>query len=128
MQAKETGAPFSLLLTGDIYDMIFTIIHILSCYLVFIGTWRLATATTRSPIGIKVFDQEDEEQSYNPLKDLISPHKVLLWIYQTVLSFNKPGHYKSAVILQKKFSWGLLWLLLGIFSQFLCFLSELVIR
>ena len=104
--------------------MIFTIIHILSFYLVFNGTWRLATATTRAPIGINVFDQIDKEQAYNPLKDLISPHKVLIWIYQTVLSFNKPGHYTSAVILQKKFNWGLLWLLLGIFAQFVCFFSS----
>ena len=85
MEAKATGAPFNLLLTGDIYDMIFTIIHILSFYLVFIGTWRLATATTRSPIGIKVFDQEDEEQSYNPLKDLISPHKVLMDLSDSIV-------------------------------------------
>jgi len=105
--------------------MIITIVHILSFYFVFIGTWRLATSTTRSPIGYNVFDQEDEEQAYNPLKDLISPHKVLIWIYQTVLSFNKPGHYASAVILQKKFNWGLLWLLIGIFAQFVCFLFGL---
>lgn len=106
--------------------MIFTIINILSFYLLFIGTWRLATATTRAPIGSNVFAQKDNEQEYNPLKDLISPHKVIIWFYHTVVSFNKPGHYTSAVILQKKFNWGLLWLLLGIFAQFICFLSELV--
>ena len=107
--------------------MIFTIIHILSFYLVFIGTWRLATATTRAPIGSNVFAQQDDEQAYNPLRDLISPHKVLIWFYHTVVSFKKPGHYTSAVILHKKFNWGLLWLLLGIVAQFVCFLSELVI-
>jgi len=97
--------------------MLFIAIHIIGFYLVFIGTWRLATATTKLPMGEAMFQQRDEEQAYNPLMDLVSPHKVLVWIFKTILSFNKPGYYTSAVILHKKFNWGLLWILLGLIIQ-----------
>jgi len=100
------------------FDMI--IIHILGFYLIFIGTWRLATATRKAPIGADVYSQKYEEQAYKPWKDLCSPHKVILWMCKTLASFNKPGDYTDAVILHKKFNWGLLWLLLGIAVQFVC--------
>jgi len=94
-------------------------IHILGFYLIFIGTWRLATATIKHPIGADLFRQEDEEQAYKPWKDLFSPHKVIIWMYRTLASFNKPGNFTDAVILHKKFNWGLMWLLAGIIIQFI---------
>ena len=96
------------------------VIHILGFYLVFIGTWRLATATTSHPIGAEVSNLKDAEEAYNPLTDLISPHKVIMWICRTLKSFKKPGCYTKAVICHKKFNWGLIWLLLGIVVQFVC--------
>ena len=104
--------------------MLFTLIYILGFYLILIGTWRLATATTSAPVGTKLFDLSDEERVYKPLTDLFSPHKVLIWIYQTLRSFRRPGHYTNAVICHKKFNWGLLWLLLGIVVQFVCGLMK----
>ena len=104
--------------------MLFTLIHILGFYLIFIGTWRLATATTSAPVGTEAFNLRDEEQVYNPLTDLFSPLKLLIWICQTVKSFRKPGHYTNAVICHKKFNWGLLWLLFGITVQFVCCLMK----
>ena len=104
--------------------MLFTLEHFIGFYLIFIGTWRLATATTSAPAGTKVFNLSDEEQVYNPLTDLFSPHKVLIWIYQTAKSFRRPGQYTNAVICHKKFNWGLLWLLLGIAIQFVCGLMK----
>ncbi|MCK4786325.1 MAG: hypothetical protein KAV87_21385 [Desulfobacteraceae bacterium] len=100
--------------------MLFTGIHILGFYMVLIGTWRLATATTKLPMGEAMFQQREEEKAYNPLTDLVSPHKVLVWIFMTILSFNKPGNYTSAAILHKKFNWGLLWVLFGLIIQFVC--------
>ena len=94
------------------------ILQILGFYLIFIGTWRLATATMKAPIGADLFSQKDEEQAYKPWKDLFSPHKVILWMHETLASFNKPGNFTSAVILHKKFNWGLMWLLAGIVIQF----------
>lgn len=93
-------------------------IHILGFYLIFVGTWRLATATTAAQIGAGLFDEKDKEQAYKPWKDICSPHTVIIWICKTLASFNKPGNYTSAVILQKKFNWGLIWLLTGIIIQF----------
>lgn len=104
-------------LTTKTFDMI--IIQILGFYLIFIGTWRLATATRKAPIGADVYSQKDEEQAYKPWKDLCSPHKVILWMCKTLASFNKPGDYTDAVILHKKFNWGLMWLLAGIIVQFI---------
>lgn len=95
----------------------FIILQILGFYLIFIGTWRLATATTKAPIGADLFSQKDEEQAYKPWKDLYSFFKVIIWIYKTLASFNKPD-FTSAVILHKKFNWGLMWLLVGIMVQF----------
>jgi len=104
--------------------MLFTAIYILGFYLVLIGTWRLATATTKWPMGSDLLQQRDEEQAYNPLTDLVSPHKVLAWMFMTILSFNKPGNYTDAVILHKKFNWGLLWVLLGLIIQFVSHFGE----
>lgn len=104
--------------------MLFTLIHIFGFYLIFIGTWRLATSTTAAPVGDKVFRLKDEEQVYNPLTDLFSPHKVVIWIWQKLKSFKKPGHYTNAVICHKRFNWGLIWLLLGIAIQFVCGLMK----
>ena len=100
------------------------IIDFLGFYLIFIGTWRLATATKSAPTGTEVFDLRDEEIAYNPLMDLISPRKVIVWIYRTLKSFSRPGHYTNAVICHKQFNWGLIWLLLGILVQFVCGLMK----
>ncbi len=99
--------------------MLCTVMDILGFYLIFIRTWRLATSTGKSPIGTELFKYKEEEQKYFPLKDLVSPHKVLVWMFKTVLSFKKAGEFSTAVILHKKFNWGLLWLLVGITIQFL---------
>lgn len=92
--------------------------QITSFYLVFIGTWRLASATKRAPMG-DLGQYQEEEEKYKPLWDLFFPHKIVIWMFRTLASFNKPGSFAKAVIMHKKFNWGLLWLMLGIIIQFL---------
>ena len=94
-------------------------IKIIGFYLVLIGTWRLATATVQAPIGQSLFDYRKEEENYHPLRDFVSIKEIFIWIKETAMSFNKPGRYTSAVILHKKFNWGLLWLLIGMSIQFI---------
>ena len=101
----------SVKLVNNICDM-FIILRILGFYLIVIGTWRLATATRETPIGEGLFPKK-----YKPWKDLFSPHKVIIWMCKTLVSFNKPD-FTSAVIFHKKFNWGLMWLLVGIIVQF----------
>jgi len=104
--------------------MFYLIIDVLGFYLVLIGTWRLATATRRPPMGSQLWEYGKEEQTYFPLKDLISPHKVISWMFKTILSFNKPGRLTGAVIVQKQFNWGLFWILLGLIIEFSCGLMK----
>ena len=99
--------------------MVGSVLHVAGFYLTLIGTWRLANATTHAPIGPEMYTYSEGEKGYNPLLDLISPHEVLFWIIRTIMSFNKPGWFGNAIILQKRFNWALLWLLLGICFQFL---------
>ena len=95
--------------------------HILSLigfYLAVIGTWRLANATQQKPIG-NFMQKADKDNSYNPLKDLVSPHKVIIWFFQTMRSIHATGTLTDCVILHKQFNWGLWWLLLGIAIQYI---------
>lgn len=94
------------------------LLQIFGFYLVFIGTWRLANSTVHSPIGADLFNYRREEENYNPLFDLFSIHKVIIWAINTMKTFNKKGAFTGAAILHKQFSWGLLWLLFGISLQF----------
>ncbi len=94
------------------------ILEILGFYLVIIGTWRLANSTVRSPVGADLWTFKESEDNYNPILDLLSIHKVFIWILSTIKSFNKKGQLTGAAILHKQFNWGLLWLLLGIMLQF----------
>ena len=99
--------------------MLRIIIHIIGFYLVLIGTWRLANATVKVPIGNEMFLYKEQEEDYNPLRDLVCPHDVFAWMLRTIVSFNKPGRFTGSAILHKKFSWGLMWLLFGILIQFI---------
>jgi hypothetical protein len=94
-------------------------LHIAGFYFIFIGTWRLANATTRSPVGILLGQYEEEARTYNPSIDLVSIHRVLLWIFKELTTFKKPGGFSTATIHHKQFTWGLLWLLVGLILQFL---------
>ena len=94
-------------------------LQIFGFYLVFIGTWRLANSTVHSPIGADLFNYRKKEENYIPFLDLLSIHKVIIWAISTVKTFNKKGAFTGAAILHKQFSWGLLWLLLGIGLQFI---------
>jgi hypothetical protein len=101
------------------YLVLNIILKFIGFYLVIIGTWRLANATKRAPIGADLWKRQEEARNYSPLQDLISPMEVLLWFFKTVKSFNKPGSFTTAVLMQKEFNWGLIWLLLGLLMQFL---------
>lgn len=93
------------------------ILIVLGFYFVFIGTWRLANSTTDS-VG-KVYFNKATEDNYNPIYDLFKLHEIIKWLFKTIRSFGKPGFVTGAVILNKRFNWGLLWLLLGIIFQFI---------
>jgi len=99
--------------------MLRIVIHIIGFYLVLIGTWRLANAAAKAPIGGEMYLYKEQEENYNPLGDLFCPLEVFVWMFRTIASFSKPGRFTNAVILHKKFSWGLMWLLFGIFMQFI---------
>lgn len=94
------------------------ILDFIGFYLVVIGTWRLANATKKKPVG-NFIQAITNEESYKPYKDLYSPHKVIVWLIKTVREFRTDGQMTDAVILQKKFNWGLLWLLLGVVIQYI---------
>lgn len=91
--------------------------QILSAYLVLIGTWRLANATTKAPIGSEVGQYQESEEAYNPLKDFVSIVEVGCWLIRTIKELRVPGSFANAVIHEKKFQWGLFWLMCGIFIQ-----------
>jgi len=91
-----------------------TILHVAGFYFVILGTWRLANATTASPSIAEIL-----QEKYSPLRDLISPHQIFGWLIKTIRSFKQPGWLGNAVILQKQFNYGLLWLFIGLFLQFL---------
>ena len=93
------------------------ILNLIGIYLTIIGTWRLANATKGAPVG-QFIQQAEEDNSYNPLKDLVTPHKVIVWAYQTIRSFGNKGKMTDSVILHKQFNWGLLWLLFGMVIQY----------
>lgn len=94
------------------------ILNLIGIYLVVIGTWRLATATQKKPVG-NFGKKINEDNSYNPLRDLVAPHEVICWAYRTIISFGKEGQMTDSVILHKQFNWGLLWLLFGLLIQYL---------
>jgi len=99
--------------------MLTIFLKIAGFYLVVVGTWRLANATKRVPVGADLWRRQEEAKDYNPLKDLISMKELLFWFCKTVRTFNKPGDFATAVLMQKEFNWGLIWLLLGLLMQFL---------
>lgn len=96
-------------------------LQIMGVYFVIVGTWRLATSTIRKPIGIDIKEIEHrvKEMKYNPLCDLVCPHKIAIWMWSTICTFNKRGEFTDAGIMHKRFNWGLLWLLFGIILQFI---------
>ncbi len=100
-----------------IVKIIYAAFHILSIYLVLIGTWRLASATKKSPGG-DLGQYEELGKTYNPLKDLIALKEVLFWMFETVKNFREDGYFANAVIFHKQFQWGLFWLMSGILIQF----------
>ena len=93
------------------------ILSFIGFYFIVIGTWRLANATQPAPVG-GPWQQTEEDRTYKPFRDIFSPHLVVLWIGRTIKTFKENGSLNSAVILQRQFSWGLLWLLLGIVIQY----------
>lgn len=94
------------------------IIGFIGFYLSVIGTWRLASATTKKPIGN--FTQTAEKDNlYQPIHDLYAIHKVFAWVLETFKSYKSNGELTDAVILHKQFNWGLLWLLVGICLQYI---------
>ena len=101
-----------------IVKIVYTVFQILSIYLVLIGTWRLASATKKRPSGSDLQTYQESEETYNPLKDLVSIIDVVFWIFETVKTFRAPGYFADAVIFHKQFQWGLFWLMSGILIQF----------
>lgn len=97
--------------------MIHTLLQILSGYLVLIGTWRLANSTEKKPRLAELRQYQHEEETYNPLKDLLAIKDIFLWMFWTVKEFRTPGYVNEAVICHKKLNWGLLWLMSGILLQ-----------
>ena len=83
---------------------------IIGLYLSIIGTWRLANSTKPSPIGAEPSIYQREEEKYYPIKDLFMLGKIIKWLF----NFRSRVGISTAVILKKKFSWGLRWLILGI--------------
>ena len=98
------------------------ILYIAGFYFVLIGTWLLATATTVASTGVAdAIKKARNEHFYNPLRDIISILPILSWLFKTIVEFIKPGKVDKAIILHKQFNRGLLWLLLGLFLQFITF-------
>lgn len=94
------------------------LLWIASFYLIVVGTWRLANATIKRPMGGDWREYERREEQYNPLSDLTAAKDICSWLSRTIKSFRSPGSFTDVVILHKHFNWGLMWLLLGLTLQF----------
>ena len=99
------------------------IFNLFGLYVTIIGTWRLANATIKQPIG-NFLEVSEEDKVYNPLQDLLSPHKVVIWFFNTVTTIKHEGGIYNCVICHKKFNWGLFWLLIGIVLQYISTLFD----
>ena len=99
---------------------------IIGFYLVFIGTYRLANSTRQKPGG-DFSAVADEDDKYDPFADLKNPSEAFRWMKNTFTNRKEPGKFYDAVVLHKKFNWGLLFLLFGIFIQFIGNLLSVII-